>query len=406
MTRAVAHEGHAGLSQARRRVAHAADMTGREVERAVGWERSEWNKLAGGAGLAVKLGDGLPDWQPGCGSKSVEPGVQEALIARFGETGLKARAISVGAWDDPIEACFERGWSDGLPVVPPTDERILRMLGGTERKPDEIVGLIPPNLSPCTVEKVAINAVMAGCKPEYMPVLLAALEAALEPIFTMHGLLCTTCFAGPVIVVNGPIARRIGMNWGINALGQGNRANASIGRALRLVLTNIGGARPEIGDMATMGQPAKYTLCFAERSDGPFPTLTERLGLGKDVSAITVMGISGTAEVLPGDGEGASPEAILDPIVAGMRAEIVMSGQSRKNERGEQVILLPLELAQKIVRHDGWDLKRVQHYMFDKGEGTASAPEAIHVIVTGGAGYKMAYLPVWGGGSKTVTRPL
>ena len=95
---------------------------------------------------------GLPDWQPGCGSKSVEPGVHEALIARYGESGLKSREIAVGNWDDPIEACFERGWSDGLPVVPPTDERILRMLGGTHRKPQEVVGLIPPNLAPCTVE--------------------------------------------------------------------------------------------------------------------------------------------------------------------------------------------------------------------------------------------------------------
>ena len=119
---------------------------GREVERTVGWDRAEWTRLAG----AAAMGDGLPAWQPGCGSKSVEPGVQETLIARYGDPGLKARTVAVGEWDDPIEACFERGWSDGLPVVPPTDERILRMLGGTERKPYEIVGQIPPNLAPCS----------------------------------------------------------------------------------------------------------------------------------------------------------------------------------------------------------------------------------------------------------------
>jgi len=156
--------------------------------------------------------------------------------------------------------------------------------------------------------------------------------------------------------------------------------------------------------MATMGQPGKYTLCFAERNDGPCPTLTSRRGLGADTSAITVMGVSGTAEVLPGDGEGATPEAILSPIVTAMRAAIVMSSMSRKNERGEQVVLLPLEMAQKIVRHDGWDLLRVQRYMFDEGQGVARAPDAIHPIVTGGAGYKMTYLPIWGGGSQTVTR--
>ena len=155
---------------------------GREVERTVGWERKEWLRGAG----AAAAGDGLPDWQPGCGSKSVEPGVHEALIARYGDPGLKSREIAVGNWDDPIEACFERGWSDGLPVVPPTDDRILRMLGGTARDPQEVVGLIPPNLAPCTVEKVAINAVMAGCKPEYMPVVLGVLEAALDPLFVLH----------------------------------------------------------------------------------------------------------------------------------------------------------------------------------------------------------------------------
>jgi hypothetical protein len=175
---------------------------------------------------------------------------------------------------------------------------------------------------------------------------------------------------------------------------------------LQLTIRNIGGARPGVGDMATMGQPGKYTLCFAERNDGPFPTLTSRRGLGADTSAITVMGVSGTAEVLPGDGEGATPEAILSPIVTAMRAAIVMSSMSRKNERGEQVVLLPLEMAQKIVRHDGWDLLRVQRYMFDEGQGVARAPDAIHPIVTGGAGYKMTYLPIWGGGSQTVTRLL
>ena len=114
-----------------------------------------------------------------------------------------------------------------------------------------------------------------------------------------------------------PIARQLGVNAGTNCLGPGNRANASIGRALQLTIRNVGGARSDVGDMATMGQPGKYTLCFAERNDGPFPTLTARRGLGGDASAITVMGISGTAEVLPGDGEGATPEAILSPIVDG-----------------------------------------------------------------------------------------
>jgi hypothetical protein len=138
------------------------------------------------------------------------------------------------------------------------------------------------------------------------------------------------------------------------AWGPGNRANASIGRALQLVIRNIGGARSDSATWRPWASPGKYTLCFAERNDGPFPTLTERPGLGSGRDAITVMGISGTAEVLPGDGEGATPEAILSPIVAGMKAALVMSSMSRRNERGEQVFLLPLEMAEKIVRHDGW----------------------------------------------------
>src|SRR5439155_1560580 len=139
-------------------------------------------------------------------------------------------------------------------------ERIVGMLAGTDRKPDEIVGNIPPNLAPCTVEKVAINAVMAGCKPEYMPVVLGVLEAALDPLFVLHGLLCTTHFAGPLVIINGPVARQIGMNSGVNALGQGNRANAAIGRALQLIVRNVGGGIPGAIDRATLGNPGKYTF--------------------------------------------------------------------------------------------------------------------------------------------------
>ena len=128
---------------------------------------------------------------------------------------LKSRHFEAADMAAAMELCHEKGWSDGLPVVPPTDVRVLRMLQGTTRKPSEIVGLIPPNLAECTVEKVAINAVMAGCKPEYMPVVLAALEAALVPEFTLHGLLATTYFSSPIIIVNGPVAKRIGMNSGL-----------------------------------------------------------------------------------------------------------------------------------------------------------------------------------------------
>jgi hypothetical protein len=306
-------------------------------------------------------------------------------------------------WESAQQILTDAELSDGLPLVPPTRPRLDAMVAGIKGR-SESRGLMPPMFGDITAESIAYQCVIAGCRPAELPVVLAAAEATLDADFNLLGVATTTGTACVALCVHGPIARQLGVNAGTNCLGPGNRANASIGRALQLTIRNIGGARPEVGDMATMGQPGKYTLCFAERNDGPFPTLTSRRGLGADTSAITVMGVSGTAEVLPGDGEGATPEAILSPIVTAMRAAIVMSSMSRKNERGEQVVLLPLEMAQKIVRHDGWDLLRVQRYMFDEGQGVARAPDAIHPIVTGGAGYKMTYLPIWGGGSQTVTR--
>jgi len=307
------------------------------------------------------------------------------------------------AWEAAQQTLADAELSDGLPLVPPTQRRLDAMMAGVSGR-SESHGMMPPMFGDITAEAVAYQCVIAGALPAELPVVLMAAQAITEPDFNLLGVATTTGSASVALCMHGPIAQRLGMNAGTNCIGPGNRANACIGRALQLCLRNIGGARSDTGDMATMGQPGKYTLCFAERPDGPFPTLTERHGLGRDVSAITVMAISGTTEVLPGDGEGATPEAILDPITTGMRAEIVMSSQSRKNQRGEQVFLLPLELAEKIAKHHAWDLKRVQQYLFDKGADVASAPEAIHPIVTGGAGYKMAYLPIWGGGSQMVIR--
>jgi hypothetical protein len=309
------------------------------------------------------------------------------------------------SWETAQQILTDAELSDGLPLVPPTRRRLEAMVAGVAGRSDSH-GMMPPMFGDITPDSIAYQCVIAGCRPAELPIVLAAAEAILEPDFNLLGIATTTGTACVALCVHGAIARQLGVNAGTNCLGPGNRANASIGRALQLTIRNVGGARSDVGDMATMGQPGKYTLCFAERNDGPFPTLTARRGLGADASAITVMGVSGTAEVLPGDGEGATPEAILSPIATAMRAAIVMSSMSRKNERGEQVFLLPLEMAQKIVRHDGWDIARVQRYLFDEGQGVARAPDAIHAIVTGGAGYKMSYLPIWGGGSQTVTRPL
>ena len=308
-------------------------------------------------------------------------------------------------WEN-VQATLEAAdLADGLPLVPPTRRRLEAMVAGVAARADSL-GAMPPLFGDVSLEAIAYQCVIAGCRPAELRVVVAAAKAALDADFNLLGIATTTGTACVALCVHGPIARSLGINAGTNCLGPGNRANASIGRALQLTIRNIGGARPEVGDMATMGQPGKYTFCFAERNDGPFPTLTERRGLAADADAVTVMGISGTAEILPGDGEGATPEAILSPIATAMRAAIVMSSMSRRNERGEQVFLLPLEMAEKIFRHDGWDLARVQRYLFEEGDGVARTPEAIHPILTGGAGVKMSYLPIWGGGSQMVTRAL
>jgi hypothetical protein len=172
-----------------------------------------------------------------------------------------------------------------------------------------VLGLCPPNLVPLTIEKVAINAVMAGCKPEYLPVVLAAVEAALDPAFSWHGVLATTMFVGPVVVVNGPVRRQIGMNARGNALGQGNRANATIGRALQLVIRNVGGGRPQEVDRATLGNPGKYTYCFAEDEEGScWEPLSTDFGVARGVSSVTVFAGYGLQGVV--DQKSRTPESL------------------------------------------------------------------------------------------------
>lgn len=287
---------------------------GKEVGRAVGWDRAEWQAVSG----VADLGPDLPDARPGCGSRSVEPGMAEQLAVRYGRVRLAARRIETSLLEDEMEACYARAWTDGLPVVPPTEVRVVRMLAGTSRAPGEVVGIIPPNQVPCTVEKVAINAVMAGCKPEYLPVVIAAVEAACIDAFCLHGLLATTYFSGPVVIVNGPVARAIGMNSGVNVFGQGNRANATIGRALQLVVRNVGGGRPGEIDRATFGTPGKYTFCFAEDEAGsPWESLAAERGFADGLSTVTLFAGSGVQPVF--DQRSRTPESLARTFAACLR---------------------------------------------------------------------------------------
>ena len=246
-----------------------ADGSGLQKE-VVGFDRAEWQQLIAEVSSFNSLLESkidwpaFPEWRPGCGSLSVDPIHADRLRAESENSPIRARKIEIGIQDDEFEFMFDQGFSDGLPVIPPTAERVVRMLTGTSRDPQDVVAVMPPNMGEVTVEKIAINCVLAGCKPEYMPVVIAAVEAIATDDYNIHGVMATTMGASPVLVVNGPIRKRIGMNMGIGALGQGNRANATIGRAVRLVVRNIGGAVPGGTERSTLGNPMKFTMCFAE----------------------------------------------------------------------------------------------------------------------------------------------
>ncbi len=324
-------------------------VDGIEASRTVGWNRSSWQDMTG----IADLGDDLPAFRPGCGSVSVDPDLVDELRVRFSASTLRARRVEVADAEDEIEAFFDRGWTDGLPVVPPTEARVMRMLTGTNREPSEIVAIVPPDLVDVTVEKIAINAVMAGCKPEYLPWVIAAVEAVCTPEFNIHGVLATTMPVGPVLICNGPGARAIGMNSGMNVFGQGNRANLTIGRAVQLVIRNVGGGRPGEVDRATHGNPGKISFCFAEDEQGsPWSTFAVAQGFDPGVDTVTVFA-----------GEG--PRCIVDQLardpddLANTFAACLRTLHNPKLVIAFDVILVVGPEHARVFADAGWDRDRV-----------------------------------------------
>jgi hypothetical protein len=227
------------------------------------------------------------------------------------------------------------------------------MLAGTTRQPDEVVATVPPDLVACTVEKVAVNAVMAGCRPEHLPVVLAAVEAACTSEFNIHGLLATTWFSSPVVVVNGPIAAAVGMNSGVNALGQGNRANATVGRALQLVIRNVGGGRPGGVDQATLGNPGKYTFCFAEaEATSPWESLARSRGIPAGTSAVTLFAGSGVQGVV--DQLSRTADSLARSLAACLRGVA-----HPKLPIGFDAMLVISPEHGRVFREAGWDRERL-----------------------------------------------
>jgi hypothetical protein len=400
-------------------------VDGDEVERTIGWLRTDWEALTGLDGL----GPDLPPMRPGCGSKSVDPDLVDELRVRHGGSVLRSRRIEVADAEDDVEMMFTRGWSDGLPVVPPTEERVLAMLEGTTRAPDEVVATVPPDLVDVTVEKVAIAAVMAGCKPEYLPWVLTAVEAVCTDEFNMHGLLATTMPVGPVLVCSGPGTRRIGMNSGINALGQGNRANSTIGRALQLVVRNVGGGRPGEVDRATHGNPGKLSFCFAEADhESPYGTLAGQHGVEPGVDAITVFSGEGPRCIV--DQLSRTPESLANTLAHQLRAM-----HHHKLVLAFDAILVMGPEHGRVFAEAGWDRDRILFELHmrlttpagDLERGAGGIEEGIPVGMSqadlpkftphglmlayagGGAGLFSALIAGWVNGdkgSRPVTRPV
>ncbi|MBC6439328.1 MAG: thioredoxin [Rhodospirillales bacterium] len=364
---------------------------GRETGRVIGWHRGEWQNLTG----VNDLGIDLPEERPGCGSLSVASGMAEELQARFGDTGLSACKVIVDFPDDPMEYAFDQGWTDGLPVVTPTPARVLRMLDGTGHKPDEVLGIIPPSGATCTVEKAAINAVMAGCRPEHLPVVLAALDAAMDPDFAWQGLMSTTMGAGVCVVVNGPVAKRIGMNTGHNALGHGNRANATIARALQLLVINLGGAMPGGTDRSTFGHPGKFGLCFAEdESDDAWQSLAQSRGIEPGKSAVTVFGFCGTS--IHNMENAREPDALTDNIAMTLNA----FGHPQDAGGGQGAMLVLSGEYWSVYRAAGWDRARIFYALMDRtGRNEADVEAGATVRSTDGT-----LIPKFGPGDLQLVR--
>ena len=322
---------------------------GEEVDRTFGWSKDAWQKFTG----ISDLGAELPVMRPGCGSLSFDPNLEDELRVRFTSSTLHSRHVELASAEDEFESMFTRGWTDGLPVIPPTPERVLRMLTGTTRSPQDVVAIAPPNLVELTVEKIAINAVMAGALPEYLPWIITALEAVCNDEFNMHGVLATTMPVGPVIICNGPGTKAIGMNSGVNVFGQGNRANLTIGRAVQLTIRNVGGGKPGEVDRATHGNPGKLSFCFAEDEAGsPFGTLAQERGIAPQQNAVTVFAGEGPRCVV--DQAARTPEQLTNSFAACLRAT-----HHPKSVLSFDAILVVSPDHSRVYAEAGWDREKI-----------------------------------------------
>ncbi|MGH9823438.1 MAG: peroxiredoxin family protein [Blastocatellia bacterium] len=426
------------------------DGDGRISRADVGFEKTAINEIAkamfSASGMASTTVadpyDGAPAAKPGCSSRHLEGeiagergSIAPALnlsVAR----GPRASKIVLQRDVDAFQYCIDVGFADPLPVIPPTVERVERMLAGTNLEPDQVVALIPPNYGMATVEKIAANAVMAGCVPEMMRVLVPLVRAVTDERFNIHGVQATTHFAAPLVIVNGPVRKELGFVSASNAFSNVGRANSTLGRALQLVLTNLGGARPGEIDMSTLGNPGKFSYCIAENEEeNPWEPFHVEHGFRSDQSTVTLF----AAEPPKGVSEHNARKS--GDILKAICRELATCWTYLFCGMAEAIVVLCPEHV-KTINSDGLSKQEVRKFLFENtgiplkayehaagAEGTQFIPhyqettidgepcyrkfrseEAIKIVVAGGtAGKFSAVISSWATGprgSQMVTYPI
>jgi hypothetical protein len=334
------------------------------------------------------------------------------------------------AFERVNEYFYDRGWTDGLPIVPPTAERVAAMLSGMPwRHADDLIATVPPRMGRATMQQIAVNAVMAGAKAEYLPVIVAALQAVSEPEYGLSHRQTTTHAGAPLIIVNGPVVERLRINCGRGLFGPGWRANATIGRALRLILVNVGGAGPGV-DASQTGHPGKYTYCIGEyEAANPWEPLHVERGYAREQSVVTLVNTEAPHSMT----ENIQTDA--DEIIGTFASSMATLGVNNLYSQGTPVLVLGIEHAEHIAAA-GWSKHDVQQALFErarqpwglmKNRGKSKGPrfpefvdrtddrsmvpivrepKDLVVIVAGGAGGKSMFLPTAGGQSLAVSRPI
>lgn len=419
---------------------YVLDEHDRIVRQEPGFDKTALNEIAGLLGrepVATPF-DGAPASKPGCSSRHLEAQTEDATAAALdlhSTRGAPASTLDLAEDEDPHEYCF-RIFKDALPVVPPTRERVQKMLRASAgHEPREIIARIPPCYGEATVEKIAANAVMAGCVPEMMRVLIPLMRAIADERFNAHGVQATTHFAAPLIVVNGPVRSELNFHSRQNVFSNVARANSTLGRALQLILLNLGGARPDGIDMSALGNPGKFSYCIAENEEeNPWEPLHVEQGLRPDQSAVTLF----AAEAPHGISEhnARTARGVLKAI-----SYALATVWSYRNCLGFEALLVLGPEHVHTIHRDGFSKQNVRDFLFENtgvplrcydgepGEGVAQrgmykeisidgepcyqkfrTPESIKIVVAGGtAGKFSAVLGSWSAGprgSQMVTYPI